>query len=99
MPDAPGRAGPDDRPWVFGMNPVGRPACPRAGNRREIMNQRPTMPRRARSAVVHAVAAGVLSVPGVLRADTTPAAVLDPNLQVTTVLNTGISQPIGIVFL
>jgi hypothetical protein len=33
------------------------------------------------------------------RADTTPLTVLDPNLQVTTVLNTGISQPIGIVFL
>src|SRR5262245_13671424 len=31
--------------------------------------------------------------------DTTPAAVLDPNLQVTTVLSTGIAQPIGIVFL
>lgn len=31
--------------------------------------------------------------------DTTPAAMLDPNLQVTTVLNSGISQPIGIVFL
>src|SRR5438552_18592272 len=30
--------------------------------------------------------------------DTTPAAMLDPNLQVTTVL-TGLSQPIGIVFL
>jgi len=32
-------------------------------------------------------------------ADTIPVEVLDPNLQVTTVLNTGISQPIGIVFL
>jgi len=31
--------------------------------------------------------------------DTTPAAVLDPSLQVQTVLNTGLSQPIGIVFL
>lgn len=31
--------------------------------------------------------------------DTTPAAMLDSNLQVTTVLNAGISQPIGIVFL
>lgn len=31
--------------------------------------------------------------------DTTPAAMLDPNLRVTTVLNTGITQPIGIVFL
>ncbi len=32
-------------------------------------------------------------------ADTTPLTILDPNLQVTTVLNSGISQPIGIVFL
>jgi glucose/arabinose dehydrogenase len=31
--------------------------------------------------------------------DTTPAAMLDPNLKVTTVLSSGISQPIGIVFL
>jgi glucose/arabinose dehydrogenase len=33
-----------------------------------------------------------------LRADTTPLTVLDPNLQVTTILSTGITQPIGIVF-
>jgi glucose/arabinose dehydrogenase len=32
-------------------------------------------------------------------ADTVPLQVLDPNLQVTTVLNAGIAQPIGIVFL
>ena len=32
-------------------------------------------------------------------ADTFPVQVLDPNLQVTTVLNAGITQPIGIVFL
>src|SRR5262245_13726666 len=32
-------------------------------------------------------------------ADTFPLQVLDPNLQVTTVLNSGIAQPIGIVFL
>ena len=32
-------------------------------------------------------------------ADTIPVEVLDPTLQVTTVLNSGISQPIGIVFL
>ena len=35
----------------------------------------------------------------VAQADTTPLTVLDPNLQVTTVLSSGISQPIGIVFL
>jgi glucose/arabinose dehydrogenase len=33
------------------------------------------------------------------RADSIPVQVLDPNLQVTTVLNTGLEQPIGIVFL
>lgn len=33
------------------------------------------------------------------RADTTPLTVLDPSLQVGTVLNAGLSQPIGIVFL
>lgn len=32
-------------------------------------------------------------------ADSIPVEVLDPNLQVTTVLNAGITQPIGIVFL
>ena len=35
----------------------------------------------------------------VTNADTAPLAILDPNLQVTTLLNSGISQPIGIVFL
>lgn len=33
------------------------------------------------------------------RADTTPPAMLDPALQVTVVLNTGLAQPIGIAFL
>ena len=33
------------------------------------------------------------------RADTTPLTILDPNLQVTVELDTGLSQPIGIVFL
>jgi glucose/arabinose dehydrogenase len=32
-------------------------------------------------------------------ADSIPTVVLDPNLQVTTVLNSGLNQPIGIVFL
>jgi glucose/arabinose dehydrogenase len=43
------------------------------------------------------VALALSSSPG--RADTAPLAVLDPTLQVTTVLNTGLTQPIGIVFL
>ena len=33
------------------------------------------------------------------QADTTPLAVLDPTLQVTTVLSSGLAQPIGVVFL
>ena len=33
------------------------------------------------------------------RADTTPLTMLDPSLQVMTVINAGLSQPIGIVFL
>ena len=32
-------------------------------------------------------------------ADSIPVQILDPNLQVTTVLSSGITQPIGIVFL
>jgi len=36
---------------------------------------------------------------GTVNADTIPVTILDPNLQVTTVVSTGISQPIGIVFL
>src|SRR4051794_5843544 len=34
-----------------------------------------------------------------LHADTTPLVILDPNLQVTTFLGSGINQPIGIVFI
>jgi glucose/arabinose dehydrogenase len=37
--------------------------------------------------------------PGVGGADTTPLMILDPNLQVTTYIGSGLSQPIGIVFL
>jgi aldose sugar dehydrogenase len=36
---------------------------------------------------------------GSLRADSIPIEILDPSLQVTTVLSAGIAQPIGIVFL
>jgi glucose/arabinose dehydrogenase len=41
----------------------------------------------------------LFSQPRVLQGDTTPLGMLDPNLQVTPVLSTGLSQPIGIVFL
>ena len=40
-------------------------------------------------------AATTLSV----RADSIPVQILDPNLQVTIVINTGLTQPIGVVFL
>ncbi len=35
----------------------------------------------------------------IAKADTNPPIVLDPSLQVSTVLNTGLNQPIGIVFI
>ncbi len=46
------------------------------------------------------IAVGVCTLlAGRAAADSVPVEVLDPNLQVTVVLNTGITQPIGIVFL
>src|ERR1051325_5966838 len=41
----------------------------------------------------------VLVGSGTARADTTPLVILDPNLQVTTAVATGLTQPIGVVFL
>src|SRR4249919_3902812 len=48
-----------------------------------------------------AIAGGLLLAgrPSPMRADSIPLEILDPNLQVTTVLNSGIAQPIGLVFL
>jgi glucose/arabinose dehydrogenase len=43
--------------------------------------------------------AACLLFAGSASADSIPVQILDPNLQVTTLLNTGIAQPIGIVFL
>lgn len=46
------------------------------------------------------VAAALWIIPAALvHADTTPLTILDPNLQVTTFIGSGLSQPIGIVFL
>ena len=66
------------------------------------MKKKPDAPLRRRRRPVAAIAAAAcgtalsaLSLPS--RADV--PAMLDPNLQVTTVLNSGITQPIGIVFL
>lgn len=44
------------------------------------------------------LAACVLTI-GIAGADTTPLVILDPNLQVTTFLGSGLAQPIGIVFI
>jgi glucose/arabinose dehydrogenase len=50
--------------------------------------------------VIAALTALALSVSVLqVRADSIPREVLDPNLQVTTVISAGITQPIGIVFL
>ena len=49
-------------------------------------------------ALVAAVTAAV-DIPVAYGVDTTPLRMLDPKLQVTTILSTGIAQPIGIVFL
>jgi len=46
-----------------------------------------------------AIAAGLATRTNPVIADTIPLALTDPNLQATTVLNAGINQPIGIVFL
>ena len=53
--------------------------------------------RLAKFMVFVTAACTLLAIGGA--ADTSPLQVLDPNLQVTTVLNSGITQPIGIVFL
>ncbi len=59
--------------------------------------------RLVRNARRHTAVVAVLGIavshPIPARADTTPPALLDPNLQVTVELNAGITQPIGIVFL
>lgn len=57
------------------------------------------MTRRMKPLVSLTALAVCFSLAGVATADTIPLEVLDPNLQVATVLNTGLNQPIGIVFL
>lgn len=56
-----------------------------------------------RSIAASALVAGALVLavtkPPIMRADTVAAQLTDPNLQVSVLLNTGLSQPIGIVFL
>lgn len=46
-----------------------------------------------------AMAGAALGLPGTGQADSIPVELLDPNLQITTVVSSGLSQPIGIVFM
>jgi glucose/arabinose dehydrogenase len=55
--------------------------------------------RAAVSAMVLALFALAMAPRDPARADSIPVEILDPNLQVTTVVSSGITQPIGIVFL
>ena len=55
-----------------------------------------TVGRRRRAAAVLAMAAGLGSA---AQADTLPPVMLDPSLQVSTALASGLSQPIGMVFI
>src|SRR5437868_3934988 len=48
--------------------------------------------------VILIVASYIVAV-GSASADTTPLTILDPNLEVTTFIGSGLSQPIGIVFI
>ncbi|MFZ2972713.1 MAG: PQQ-dependent sugar dehydrogenase [Ferribacterium limneticum] len=60
----------------------------------------PRLGQRGRGTLFGAAALGAaLAQPLATLADTIPVEMLDPGLQVTTVLNTGLSQPIGIIFL
>jgi glucose/arabinose dehydrogenase len=52
-----------------------------------------------RTAAIAALLSGILGHVPSVRADTTPLAILDPNLQVTVEIDSGLNQPIGIVFL
>ncbi|MFN9974099.1 MAG: PQQ-dependent sugar dehydrogenase, partial [Phycisphaerae bacterium] len=56
-----------------------------------------SVPQRAAGRLL--AAALVALVGSAACADTTPPTLFDTNLQVTTVLNTGLTQPLGIVFL
>lgn len=57
--------------------------------------------RRGRNGLLTALTliGAALAWPGSVQADSTPLQLLDPSLQVSTVVSVGLSQPIGIVFL
>jgi glucose/arabinose dehydrogenase len=70
---------------------------PRTG--RHLPNRTSGTPRLFALSGAVATALGGAPFAHSARADSTPVTILDPNLQVTVVVNAGISQPIGIVFL
>lgn len=55
--------------------------------------------KAAKYAATGLILAAAMGGPGRARGDSIPPTILDPNLQVTTALGAGISQPIGVVFL
>src|SRR5262245_39558327 len=68
--------------------------------KRRVISQEVRMSRMIPSARRWSIAGSlILLFAGLLRADTTPLAVLDPNLQVATYVASGLVQPIGIVFI
>jgi len=70
---------------------------PRTG--RHLPNRTSGTPRLFALSGAFATALGGALFAHSARADSIPVTILDPNLQVTVVVNAGISQPIGIVFL
>jgi glucose/arabinose dehydrogenase len=74
--------------------------CPRyASGDRRVRGRWALAPRMATVIMTVGIAAGLATRTKPVIADSIPLALTDPNLQATTVLNTGINQPIGIVFL
>ena len=66
------------------------------GRRRRL---RPALAQRQRRVALSVAAAAAAGLAPPAWSDSVPTAMLDPTLQVETVLNAGLSQPIGIVFL
>ena len=63
-----------------------------------FLDRRPA-PNRGALPAVWATALCALALPGTARADSIPTEMLDPNLTVSTLIDSGISQPIGVVFM
>ena len=86
---------PEPPMWVLLASALAALLLARRRSNRDRRSRR--VPGGARA--VCAMAAAALAWPVAGQADTIPRELLDPGLQVTTVLDTGLSQPIGIVFL